>query len=411
MKCRNCGAPLEKDDKACSYCGSATASAPHEPAETVNADTEEFAFITPSFLRSSIYRLFADLDARYEEHAQARDLSRYRDVYNRKLLSDIAKRARDLSHLSQYREAAECGDADAMNHLGIYRVTGDGLFLNYAKAVSWFRKAAALGNADAMSHIGMCYDLGCGADRDYAKAVSWYNKAAKLGNADAMNHIGVCYDLGHGVDRDYAKAVYWYSRAAGAGDTTAKGNLRKGSVLPRPITLLFRKAVSCGDRLRAFRYSISAHIGSVEAMAGLTLCCLSGRGVKQDHAKALSWARKAAETGDTGAMTFLGALCHTGYCGTQDYAQAMTWWRKAAKAGDKDAMFCIGVCYYEGEGVEKDEAKALFWFRKANTRQTDAALRIAMSAFEEGDRTLAEESLCYAWANICKINPDYMSGR
>lgn len=374
MKCRNCGAPLEKDDKACSYCGSATASAPHETAETEGSSVRHLSLM--------MYAGLAGLNGRYKEHAQ---------------------------DLSQDREAAECGNPDAMDRLGVCYATGDGLFLNYAKAVSWFRKAAALGNADAMSHLGMCYDLGCGADRDYAKAVSWYTKAAKLGNADAMNHLGGCYDLGHGVDRDYAKAASWYSRAAGARNTTAKNNLRKGSVLPRPITLLFRKAVSCGDRLRAFRYSISAHIGSVEAMAGLTLCCLSGRGGKQDHAKALSWARKAAEAGDAGAMTFLGVLCHTGYCGTQDYAQAMTWWRKAAKAGDKDAMFCIGVCYYEGEGVEKDEAKALSCFRRADTRL--ATMVAFKEAFKAGDRLLAEEALHRAWANMCKLDPGSMSGR
>ncbi len=58
---------------------------------------------------------------------------------------------------------------------------------DYAEALRWFRKAADLGNANAMENIGMLYRTGQGVIRDDAEALRWWRKAADLGDANAMN--------------------------------------------------------------------------------------------------------------------------------------------------------------------------------------------------------------------------------
>jgi TPR repeat protein len=56
-----------------------------------------------------------------------------------------------------------------------------------------------------------------------------------------------------------------------------------------------------------------------------------------DHQQAVSWVRKAAETGDAPGMCYLGYLYEHGQGGVQkDYQQALSWYRKAAKAGNAD---------------------------------------------------------------------------
>ena len=59
----------------------------------------------------------------------------------------------------------------------------------YAEAVELWQKAANEGDAESQNTIGLCYYYGKGVSQDYAKAVEWLQKAAKQGFAWAQEYL------------------------------------------------------------------------------------------------------------------------------------------------------------------------------------------------------------------------------
>ena len=89
--------------------------------------------------------------------------------------------------VSPYSEAAEQGDADAQDKLGMAYQNGNGVTQDYEQAIYWYRKSADQGYADAQSNLGQMYENGIGVAQDYAQAVYWYHKAAEQEAASARN--------------------------------------------------------------------------------------------------------------------------------------------------------------------------------------------------------------------------------
>ncbi len=77
-----------------------------------------------------------------------------------------------------YRKAAEQGDADAQNNLGLMYENGLGVLQNYAEAVRWFRKAADRGHIYVWFNLGRMYAEGLGVPQDYVQAHMWFNLIA-----------------------------------------------------------------------------------------------------------------------------------------------------------------------------------------------------------------------------------------
>lgn len=153
-----------------------------------------------------------------------------------------------------YRKAAEQGDMEAQNNLGVCYAEGTGIRQNYQEAARWFRKAAEQGHMDAQLNLGFCYAQGIGIGQNYQEAVKWFRKAAEQGNSWAQNCLGFCYDNGNGVKQNYQEAVKWYRRAAEQGNVNAQNNLG--------------------------------------------VCYAEGNGVKQDLQEAKKWFQKAAAQGN-----------------------------------------------------------------------------------------------------------------
>jgi TPR repeat protein len=67
--------------------------------------------------------------------------------------------------------------------------------IDYKQAIYLFLKAAEHGNADAMNYLGMMYEHGLGVPQDYGQAMQWYRKAAWHGNEWAQCNLHRLYDL------------------------------------------------------------------------------------------------------------------------------------------------------------------------------------------------------------------------
>jgi TPR repeat protein len=88
------------------------------------------------------------------------------------------------------------------------------------------QQQAASGNADAQVELGNRYSAGQGVPLDFGRAVEWYRKAADQGNAVAQDYLGFAYENGWGgLPVDYKQAVDWFQKAANQGFPAAKQDL------------------------------------------------------------------------------------------------------------------------------------------------------------------------------------------
>ena len=117
--------------------------------------------------------------------------------------------------------AAEAGNVDTMNLLGVLYTLGMYVPRDYSKALYWYKKAIDGGSTDAMNNTAKLHLLGIGVPRDYANAAALFKRSAMRGNVQGMYNFAVMADNGMGISRDPRLAHGMYRSAAQAGYTPA----------------------------------------------------------------------------------------------------------------------------------------------------------------------------------------------
>ena len=113
-----------------------------------------------------------------------------------------------------FQQAAELGNPEAMNRLGImYRFGGHDVEINYEQAVHWFEQAAQFNYPDAINNLGIMYEYGYGVDVDYPYAAALYRQAIELHHRDALFNLARLYHDGFGVTQDQQRAEELYRQA------------------------------------------------------------------------------------------------------------------------------------------------------------------------------------------------------
>lgn len=92
--------------------------------------------------------------------------------------------------------AADNGVAQAMNDIGLCYEEGQGMHVDYDKALEWFKKSVEFGGgACAEFNVSRCYRYGLGVEVDKDKADAWQNLAIEHGfDIDSYNKA-FCLDL------------------------------------------------------------------------------------------------------------------------------------------------------------------------------------------------------------------------
>ncbi|BCA53845.1 hypothetical protein W02_09850 [Nitrospira sp. KM1] len=132
--------------------------------------------------------------------------------------------------VNDIRKAANAGNADARNKLGILYSEGRGVGQSYVQAKQWFEKAAEQGHAGAQVNLGTLYLHGLGAPQSDQMALVWFRQAAKQGDSLAFAKLGLMFTQGRGVAQDYVQAHMWYNLSAAHGERRAaesRDNLAK----------------------------------------------------------------------------------------------------------------------------------------------------------------------------------------
>lgn len=127
-------------------------------------------------------------------------------------------------------KGAELNDIDCIAQLGYYYMVGQGVELDYKKAVNYLSKAAKEGNMYAQYNLGICYSNGFGVGQNLELANKWLKKAAEQGHVEAQNAVNpqINYALLIGGLMMFAFLVFGYLESpdvykGGVGTITAIG--------------------------------------------------------------------------------------------------------------------------------------------------------------------------------------------
>jgi len=115
--------------------------------------------------------------------------------------------------VTEYTEAVEGGNIDAMYHLGAMYAEGQGVPKDLTKAASLVRQAAEGGQEDAMLMYGLFNVYGDGVPINPTEGIRWLTMAAAQDNDVAMYYLGILYAMGLGVDMDTQAALVWMTKA------------------------------------------------------------------------------------------------------------------------------------------------------------------------------------------------------
>lgn len=146
--------------------------------------------------------------------------------------------------------------------------------------------------------------------------------------------------------------------------------LLAGMLAPTAMAQLPSEAERQQELLRIW-YEIREGVaggGDVEAKYDVGVANFVARGTAENHERAASWFKRAADRGHAGAHYYLGYMYAVGAGVYADPATSAKHYRDAAKLGHANAQYLIGIRYANGDGVDRDAGEAAKWMSRAAER-------------------------------------------
>ncbi|KAI1295484.1 Protein sel-1 -like protein 1 [Halotydeus destructor] len=285
-----------------------------------------------------------------------------------------------------FLEAASYNHSESMELVAKAYLFGSPWPINLKKAAYYFKRAAMAGNANAQMYLGFLYSSGLGVEPDQGKALVYYTVAASSGNTWAQMAMAYRHWSGISVLSSCESALAYYRRVAKKveGDVSFSG----GAVVQR-IRLIDEvenpgsfTGVLDDDLIQYYQFL--ADKGDVQAQVGLgQLHYQGGRGVEQNHERALNYFLQAADAGNANAMAFLGKMYLEGSkVVKQSNETAKKYFESATEKGNPVGQSGLGLMYLYGKGVTRDYAKAFKYFTQAaNQGWVDGQLQLGIMYF------------------------------
>lgn len=283
-------------------------------------------------------------------------------------------------------DSAKLNNTKAMEMVSQALIFGDNLPINLPLAINFLTILSEQGNTKAQMFLGFLYASGLGVNASQAKALLYYTFAATGGNPVAQMAIGYRHWAGISVIPSCESALNYYKKVAKKVEEevsfsggTAIQRVRLLDELENPGSYT---GILDDDLLQYYQFL--ADKGDVHAQVGLgQLHYQGGRGVEQDHARALNYFLQAAEAGNANAMAFLGKMYLEGSSVVQQSNEtALKYFKMAADKGNSVGQSGLGVMYLYGKGVEKDYQKAFKYFSQAASQGwVDGQLQLGIMYF------------------------------
>jgi len=205
-------------------------------------------------------------------------------------------------------EKARKGDAKAQLDVGVYYADGFNdskgkrlVAKDPAKAVHWYRLAAEQGNSEAQNQLGVCLSTGIGTRLDLKQALSWTTKAFAQGDSLAAHNLATIYrDM-----NQFNKAFELYNRAVAMGELDSLLEVGLSFYYGIGTTKNSQAACKCFKRILKAKPSKTTETTREDAYYMLGVASLEGKGIKQSISKARSYFEQADKDDDHRAAQLL----------------------------------------------------------------------------------------------------------
>ena len=251
---------------------------------------------------------------------------------------------------------------------------------------------AEAGDADAQYGLGVIYQEGIAVKKSSLRATHWLQKASDQGHKQATNRLAWHYRNGIGVVHSPAKAEELYLKAYDLGVVGAS----------IPLGAIYRSGEPGvkENHAKAVKWArIGAEAGIDRGENLLGELYRDGKGVEQSFATALEWFEKSAAQGFHLAYFNASVILREGVGVEKDMERGMEYLRTAADLGHAGAMIDLAMSYAEGVGVPQSYQEALNWFTKAARRNDSSAIRLA-KAYERGQLGDKDFGRAFMWYYI-----------
>ena len=186
------------------------------------------------------------------------------------------------------QEAADAGNARALNILGAAYEDGHGVVKDTRKAIDFFERAAKAGEVRASYNLGSLFTFGSGdVSADLARATREFQTAADQNYPPAITALGQLQELAEPPNHD--AAADWYEKGHDAGDVVGTANLAHAYLKGRGRPVNWIKA--------RVLYTEAAARGYPRAFNDLGVMHEDGYGVHMDQLTAFSFFKQGVDRG------------------------------------------------------------------------------------------------------------------
>lgn len=109
-------------------------------------------------------------------------------------------------------KAAEQGDVESQNDVGLSYERGEGVAKDPIKALYWFKKAADNGHTEAQFNTAIKYYNSAGIEHNLDRSIEYAEKAANNGSKSAVRLLFNIYSDDSILKYNSEKANYWKSK-------------------------------------------------------------------------------------------------------------------------------------------------------------------------------------------------------
>lgn len=267
--------------------------------------------------------------------------------------SDFNEQGKMIPKKKMSKEAEDLIKKDAVNAaslLGRMALRGEGMHQDYRTAYLWFKRAADLGDPEAHNGLGIIYRDGLGVNIDLKAAAKYFHSAAKVQLPEAQVNLAKLM-----IDQGNAEAIKVFEAAVRSGSPfealyhVAEHHAARSRKLS-PDSVQDHLSL-CG--IATIYYKIVSEVGSwAEDFIGDA----DRAWARGEADKALLGWWLAAETGSEIGANNVAFLLSRGV-GTELDAPAdteLTLWMRSAAQDNADAMVKVGDYYYAGLGPSEN---------------------------------------------------------
>ncbi len=254
----------------------------------------------------------------------------------------------------------------AANNLGIAYFLGEGVAVDYTKAMKYYHMAAEYDESCAQYNLGFMYYNGYGCAVNEKQALRWITVAAQNDYITAQYSMYNFYASGDcGVQQNYKEAIRWLELAAGHDTEFCNDEMLDEIVKCQSILVTiyaggldasytdYTKAISLGNKIYE-KYkdnqTLKKYLLDNVALSMGAIYLKGNKDIKKDLQQAIQWLEFAAKEGIDIAQHQLGLIYVNNDGISVDYNKARYWWEKSAAQGYEPAIKDLGYL----NALEKD---------------------------------------------------------